>query len=561
MRARRGDTQGGTRWVTLAAVIGAGLALTWSCRQAAAPPEPPALSANAPRLILVVVVDQMRFDYLTRFRPLFTGGLRRLLDQGAVFTNAYCGYANADTAPGHSVVLSGLFPAESGIVANEWYESATRRRVNAIEDPDDVVLGGAGRAASPRHARGPTLAEALKRVAPASRVVGVSVKHRGAVLLVGRGAEAAYWLDTSTGRFVTSSYYMRQLPPWFVAARERNSADRYAGATWARLLPDEALYVRLAGEDAAPGELHDNTLPQEVPREPFSDDGALCRTPFADEMVAELALDALAGHRLGGDEHTDVLGVSLSATDAIGHAYGPDSHEAMDQILRVDRLLGRLLTEVERRVPANRLLVVLTADHGIMSLPEVLRRRGIDAQRVKPAVIEAAIRKALAARYPKGSDLVARIDGPDVYLDLAALETRGLRRTEVEEVVRRALLSTGVVEAVYTHAQLQGPKPADDPYFDLFRNSFFAERSPHLMGRLKRHVYLSEKVGGTGHGSPEEYDRHVPIIFLGAGIRSGERSEPCGPQDIAPTLARRLGIPYPGADGRPLALGERAPAP
>jgi predicted AlkP superfamily pyrophosphatase or phosphodiesterase len=559
MGGRPGTRETGRRRAGVFAVLGAVVALASSCREARPSRPSPQPSTTSPRLVLVVVVDQMRFDYLTRFRTLFTGGLRSLLERGAVFANAHCAYANSETAPGHAVVLTGLLPAHSGIVANAWYDAALRRRVGAVEDPDSVTFGGSGRWVSPRNMLGPTLAEALKRAKPSSRVVGVSGKDRGAVLLAGRGADAAYWMDPSTGQFTTSTHYMRQLPPWLAAERQRTRVDRYASASWTRLLPDVALYRRLAGEDAVVGEATDGVFPHRLPSrtpEPAFVD-ALRRTPFADEMVVDVALQALDAHGLGEDEHTDILSVSLSATDAIGHAFGPDSQEMMDQILRVDRALQRLLAEVDRRVGAQRTLVVLAADHGIMPLVEILKRQGLDARRVKPAVIQTAVRDALAARFPGSHDLVALYDGPDVYLDLPALGAQHLRRSEVENVVRRALVATGQIEAVYTQAELQGPRPSNDPYFDLYRNSFFAPRSPHLIGRLKPYIYLNERSTGTGHGTPQECDRHVPIVFLGAGIRPGERREPCGPQDIAPTLARWLGIPYPGVDGRPLSLGGR----
>jgi hypothetical protein len=558
MDGRPGTIKSGTRRAAVCALLGAVAALACSGFGAAPSRQTARPRTDSPRLVLVVVVDQMRFDYLTRFRPLFTGGLRRLLEQGAVFTNAHVAYADSETAPGHSVVLTGLFPAHSGIVANEWYDDAAHRRVNAVDDPDSVALEGSGRGASPRNTLGPTLAEALKRAMPSSRVVGVSLKDRAAVLLAGRGADAAYWLDSSTGHFTTSTHYMRQPLPWLVAARERSWAGRYARASWTWLLPERALYRRLAGEDAVVGEAYDVVFPHELPglqpQEKFQE--TLGRTPFADELVVEIALQALRAHKLGEHEAADILGVSLSATDAIGHAFGPDSQEMMDQIVRLDRALEGLLDEVERRVGTRRTLVVLTADHGIMPLVETLRRRGLDAHRVRPAVIETTVREALATRFPGGRDLPANFDGPDVYLDLPALEAQGLKRTDVEDVVRRTLVSTGWVEAVYTHAQLQGPRPSNDPYFDLHRNSFFAPRSPHLIGRLKPYVYLHDRPGGTGHGSPQEDDRHVPIVFLGAGVRPGERPEPCGPQDIAPTLARWLGVPYPDVDGRPLSLGD-----
>jgi predicted AlkP superfamily pyrophosphatase or phosphodiesterase len=517
---------------------------------AAAAPLPPA--SPRPRLVLALSVDQMRFDYLTRFKPLFQGGLRTLWERGAIFSNAHYEYANTETGPGHSVLLTGRHPSHSGIIANAWWDSVSRSWVNVVDDPVQAPVGGTGRGASPVNLIGFTVGDVLKKASPASRVVGVAGKDRSAVLMAGRRADAAYWYESGHGGFITSTYYMGSPPPWLVAWNRKPYPDRYAGQTWTRLLPDDAVYRQYAGEDAVPGEWDnkDTTFPHAIRGQPpspgFYDD--FRRTPFADEMVLAAALEAMAAHDLGTDDATDILAVGFSATDSVGHTYGSGSQEAMDQILRLDQTLGRLFAEVDRRVGPGRTLVVLSADHGSLPLVETLQARGVKASRVAPAVIEKAIRDALSARFPPGEELVAAFDTPNVYLDLDRIRARGLKQSEVEAVIEKALLATGLVKAVYTQESLLAGATSTDPDFTLFRNSFYQPRSPHIMALQNENIYLSSYAGGTGHGTAHEYDRHVPVVFMGPGIRPGTYDAAVGPQHIAPTLGALLGLDYPLQD-------------
>jgi predicted AlkP superfamily pyrophosphatase or phosphodiesterase len=509
-------------------------------------PSPP------PRLVLALSVDQMRYDYLTRFKPLFTGGLRTLWQRGAIFSNAHYDYAFTETGPGHSVLLTGRNPKHSGIVANSWWDPLSRSWVNVVDDPVQATVGGTGRAASPANLLGFTVGDVLKKKSPGSRVVGVSVKDRSAILMAGRRADAAYWYEAGHGGFITSTYYTPTPPAWLTAWNAAPYPDRYAGRSWTRLLPDEAIYRQYAGEDALPGEWDnkDTTFPHVIrgaARSPaFYDD--FRRTPYSDEMTLDAALQAMDAHALGTDESPDILAIGFSATDSIGHTYGSGSQELMDQILQLDRTLGRLFAEVDRRVGAGRTIVVLSADHGAVPLVETSRAAGIDARRVAPAVLEKAIRDALEARFPPGAELIAAFDTPNVYLDLERIRARSLKQAEVEAVIEKALLSTGVVKAVYTHAMMVAATPSTDPNLVLFRNSFFQPRSPHVMTMLNENVYLSSYAGGSGHGTAHEYDRHVPVVFMGPGVRPGTYDAPCGPQHIAPTLGALLGLDYPLQD-------------
>ncbi len=514
-------------------------------------PQPPSV---APKLVLVLSVDQMRFDYLTRFRPLYKAGLKTLLERAAVFSNAHYRHANSETGPGHAVIASGQSAPYTGIIANEWYDSLLKRQVNVVEDPSVVALGGAGRGASPIHFQGFTIGDMLKKKNAASRVVGISVKDRSAILMAGPRADAAYWFEAQVGNFVTSTYYMKTAPAWLQAWNARRPADVFAGKSWTKSLPEEA-YKKYAGEDDMPGEfdLKDTVFPHVLP----SPAGSLAyytafrRSPMADEVLLDAALEAIKAHEIGARDATDLFAIGFSATDSIGHAFGPDSHEIMDQMVRLDRTLGRLFDAIEQRVGMSRTLVVLSADHGVMPLVERLKSQGVDARRARPEDFSKAVAAALERRFPGKTGLVALQLGPDVWLDLPVLERLGLKRADVEAAVEKGLLDTGLVTSVYTHARLIGDPPADDAHFALIRASFFAPRSPHVIGLVREFTYVGSNtyVAGTGHGSPYEYDLHVPVVLMGAGVKPGFYDKPAGPEDIAPTLGLLLGLEYPAPDG------------
>jgi predicted AlkP superfamily pyrophosphatase or phosphodiesterase len=505
-------------------------------------------SPARPRLVLFVSVDQFRFDYLDRFASLYQGGLHRLRTSGAVFANARYRHSSTETGPGHAVLLSGRHGRDTGIVANDWYDRLSGE-VNVVDDAASRPLPGPGRAASPVNFLGVTVGDLLKRSSPESRVVGVGLKDRAAVLMAGRRADAAYWYEPDAGRFGSSTYYMRALPDWLLAWNAEGHVDRLQGRTWTRLLADPGLYEETAGPDDVAGEWDgkDTVFPHRIRGTPPSREFYLDlrRTPYADELTLDVALRAMDAHELGRDEATDLLAVGFAASDAIGHTYGADSQEVMDEYLRLDRVLGRLFEAAEARAGRDGVLLGLSSDHGALPLVELLRGRGLDARRLPPSALDEPLHRALRERYPQAGALIAHDETPNYYLDLDALRRHGLARAEVEGVAARAMMATGLVERVYTHAQLLGDPPADDPDFALFRNAFFEPRSPHLIGRLKPYIYMEDNyTGGSGHGTVHDYDRHVPVAFAGHGIRAGRYESACGPHDIAPTLAALLGLPY-----------------
>lgn len=501
---------------------------------------------SGPKLILFLSVDQMRFDYLPRFSDLYQGGLRTLLTEGAVFTNATCGYANTETGPGHSVMLSGRLPSHSGIIANAWYDPFLKKMVNVVDDLVVQPLDGKGRGASPNHFIGFTLGDYLKRFSPESKVVGIALKDRAAILMAGHHANAAYWYSAEGGNFTTSSYYARSLPEWLTNWNKLHRVDHFSGKTWNRLLKDQSVYEKYAGRDEVEGEWDrkDVIFPHGIRGNPpsilFYND--FQRTPFADELTLEVALLAKKAHQLGEGPATDILAIGFSATDFIGHTYGGDSQEIMDQLLRLDQLLKKLFDEVESSVGLGSTYVVLTADHGSLPLVENLRAKGIDARRVSFSKLQEKVQQALKRSFPGASGLLAEFDPFLTYFDDQAILRYKLDRRQVEECVRKVLLESGNFEAIYTQSEILSSGTPTNATLELIRNSFYQPRSPHLTTIPKPYVYISDSVGGTGHGTPHEYDQHIPIIFMGDPVRAGQYDASASLEDIAPTLAEMLGL-------------------
>ena len=509
------------------------------------------LPADAPRLILLVVVDQLRYDYLTRFEDLYTGGFRRLLDQGALFTEARYRHGVNLTAVGHATIVTGRHPSHHGIVGNRWYDPALGRDVGAAEDAAYAAVGGPGNQTSPRKLLVPTLGDLLKQSDPRSKTVTIATKRRVAVMLAGTTGDAAYWFSDECGCLVTSNYFISEAPAWLSKFRQQRRADAYLEKPWARLRDDPRLYNERSREDAFKTENNGSNFVFPHAARSYAQ---LKKTHHYDEFVFDAAVEAMEFHEVGRDDVTDVLAIGFPATDHIGHSFGPFSQEAMDQHLRLDLLLGRLWDEVDKRVGLENTIVVLTSDHGVAPLVAQSRGQGIPADTVPSDVLRNTVNQAAAEHLGQG-DVVAYVDGAHVTFDLKAIEAGGLKREQVEKVAKQALLALDPVAGVYTHADLRAaPDDQDpDPYRALYRNSLYPGRTPHLLVRLKPFYYTGDSPGNTTHISAHDYDRHVPIFVMGGGAPPGRYDTPSGPEDIAPTLAVLLGFSIePEPDARVL---------
>ncbi len=527
---------------------------------------PSVLAANAarerPQLVLFIVVDQLRGDMPLRFQERFgNGGFRYLLDRGVVYKEAFYRHSTTFTAVGHATLITGSDPIHHGIAGNEWYDTAARQSVYCVEDADHHVLGREvipHEGTSPRNLTAQTLGDQLVATSQdRSRVFAVSLKDRGAIILGGQRGKA-FWFDKTSGCFVTSSYYYEDYPNWVAQWNAQQPADRFRTRNW-DLLNDRSTYL-FANRDDQPFErsykLLGRTFPHSLDNPKTADYYSTLRfTPMADELTADFALELLSQERLGQGDATDMLCVGLSATDYIGHAFGPDSLEAEDNLLRVDRTLSRLLQAVDKAIGLDRTLVVLSSDHGVNAIPEYTESLGRTAGRLNLTQLQAHLNEFLQARYKTNRKLITAFANPSYYLDASVLEELGLDVAEVERAVAAEILAQPGFAYAVTRTDLLAGKATDDPILAKVQRAFHPQRSGNVLvvQSASWYLYSDPDEYAATHGSPYPYDTHVPIMIAGPGISPCVTERAVGPQDVASTVAMLLMIAAPpGNDGEPL---------
>lgn len=520
-----------------------------------------------PRLAVVISVDQMRADYLERFRPYFgAGGFKRFLDQGAWFQDCHYQHAVTKTAPGHATILSGVHANVHGVIANDWLDRATFVSGNNVEDTGSPLVGlpprlgrypnatfaaKAGR--SPRNFLGVTVGDRLKaKYGAAAKVFGVADKDRAAILMSGPKADGAYW--TEEGRFVTSTYYRAALPDWLERFNNERGAAEHFGQTWDRLLEVE-IYNRVQGPDDAPGEKDEDGLGITFPRVinggkdkisgAYFD--AFDHAPWNNDLVEELAERLVEHEQLGADNTPDLLCVGFSQTDKAGHAYGPDSHEVMDSYLRLDRTLAEFFRFLDATVGVGNWVVALTADHGVAPLPErTQRERGAGAAgRLSGGSLDKLLFPALTAAYgplPENVYWAVR-DNSGYHINPAALAAKQLTAAQLAAKIREILLTHPMIAAAYTREQLTASAPLD-AFGEMERLSYYAPRSVDVV-YIPKPNFVESANAGTTHGTPYEYDTHVPQVWYGSGVKPGVHTEHVAVEDLAPTLAALLDVTLP----------------
>jgi predicted AlkP superfamily pyrophosphatase or phosphodiesterase len=521
--------------MTLAIVLAA--ALLWP-RPASAPAKP--------RLVVVITVDQLRPDYLTRWKAQLTGGFAVLQADGAVFTNAFQDHAVTETAPGHATVLSGRWPAHTGILTN----------MMGVGDSTAPLVETRGPGASPRRFRGTAFFDWLAAGDAASRALSVSRKDRGAILPIGSARQDVYWYQS--GMFTTSKYYRDSLLPWVRAFNALRIPFKSAGREFGTLLPDSA-YDEL---DSATWENggHDLTFPHRLPTDSARAEIAFAGSPPMDSLILAFALAGAESLKLGKGNATDLLAVGLSTTDAIGHAFGPDSREIHDQVLRLDRYLGWFLERLFARYGRDRLLVVLTADHGVTPFPEFSRAHGHpDARWVSIDTLVTAVNQQL--------DRMTAAAAPRQWLDFdtgllflrdnGRLAATGVRPDSVLADIARRIRAVPGVARTDRPDDLATADTAADPVARRWLHQLVPDAGVALVVTLAE--WNAWSYGGgiayAAHGQPSDLDAHVPLILWGKGIRGGTYGTRAATVDIAPTLARLLGLaPLSIPDGR--ILGE-----
>jgi len=490
------------------------------------------------RLVTLVVVDQLPMPLLSEYDSLFTGGFRRLLDHGLSFTQASHAYAQTHTAAGHATLGTGVVPARHGIVANGWREKGERdwEVVNAVGDTVRILGASWAEGSSPANLRRTGLADWLMEAHPQAKVLSVAAKARSAIGMAAKSRTHVYWMNTFEGRFVTSTYYRPQLPEWVTRFNEDVLPGFFADSVWTSEVPPRWEVLSRRDTVAYEGDGEHTYFPHTYLEEADpSDDGAfnfwVATTPRLDAATLAMAAFAAAQLELGQDDVPDLLAVSLSQTDIVGHAYGPHSREQLDNLLKLDRELGAFFALLDDRVGPDRWAAALTADHGALPLPEYLVEQGVEARRTTLDELQEMI---IAARTAE------RAGDPEA----------------APERVADALRPFPLVEQLWTGRELLEAEPADS-FSVLFARSYYPGRAVGYFGDMDVLVRYPERVipttgqRGTDHRTGYWYDRHVPLVFMGPAVAQGASAEPVRAVDVAPTLAGLLGIPVPpDLDGR-----------
>ena len=510
----------------------------------------------APRLLVVLVVDQMRADYVDWYGKNWRAGLARLYKRGADFRNAAYPYLNTVTCAGHATVSTGAYPKTHGVVLNGWYDRASGGVPSCTDDAEQPLISYGSPMSggdSAKQLQVPTLADAMRAQLGASRVVTMSLKARSAIMLAGHASTATTWL--ASGGFTTSKAFSAGPVDAVLQAFKRFPVGLSDLPAWSTLLPAKKyMHVDEALEEAPP---HGWSRRFPHPLQASSEAQTMsnwARSPLADEYVAQVALEQVKLLALGQRQSVDYLGLSFSVLDIVGHAFGPRSHEVQDVLLRLDLTLGRLLSGLDRLVGRNNYVVALTSDHGVAPFPEQMRAMGLPAGRVPmdriALTLEDAITKELGGRKH-----VAQVIYTDVYLSPGVYDKLVAKPAAMERV-KAALFTLPGIAKVF-HAQQLREVPAQDGPQRAAALSYFPGRSGDLI--LVPAPHWMTVADGTTHGTSNEYDQRVPLILAGPGIQAKRHQRRVSPADIAPTLGQMVGVNLPTADGRPLveALGRR----
>ena len=491
-------------------------------------------AAPKPRLVVLIVVDQMRADYFQRYAGRFTDGFKRLWDRGAVFTEARYPYASNKTAQAHALMLSGWSPSGSGIVSDRWYDRRSGSMVTAAASRDHKLIGSSGEGGSPEQLLVHTVGDALKELHPRSIVLTASWKRYTAVLNGGHHADAAYWLDESTGRMVTSDYYAHAYP------------------VWARPFTNDDLTAPFFGTIWQTHTLGIGVQPDEPSRR------LIRYTPYPNAILLAFAKALLDESGVGDDADPDLVAFSFSAVDYVGHEYGPESPEFDEVITKLDRELGDLLRALDARIGAANYTVALTADHGAALVPEKQKARGLDAGRLSALAFRAAIDKTVGAKLGITGAVVAAYEPPELYLNYQSAATQGASRQALDRAVVDASEAQPGIARAYTVDDIATAAGSHDPLLQAVAEGYYADRSGDIHVLVKPN-YIFWSGGGTTHGTPYDYDAHVPLIFMGAGVKPGHYDERVRLNELAPTLGHLLGVPFKGdSKGRVLSEAMRA---
>ena len=522
-----------------------------------------AQKTTQPKLVVGIVVDQMRYDFLYRYWNKYgDGGFKYLLKKGRSFENLHYNYVPTYTGPGHAAIYTGTSPAYNGIVANDWFDRKLGKSVYVVEDPNVQTVGSNSENGkmSPDHLLTTTITDELEIFTnKKSKVIGIALKDRGAILPAGNMADGAYWYDPSTGNWITSTFYMNQLPAYVQTYNEKKLADQYLNQVWNTLLPidqytestvdDTNFEVKFKKEEKP-------VFPHDLPAIRGSYDfGLLSRTPFGNTFTTDFALEVLEKEEMGKDEITDFLALSYSSTDYVGHQFGINSIEAEDTYIRLDLELKRLFQYLEKNVGKGNFVIFLTADHGVVNAPAYLKSEKIHTGGFQRKDYESTLKDFLNNEL--GSDnWVSHYDNQQVYLNRDLIKSKKVDLKNIQDkVVEFTRDFEGVADVIPAHQM--ATIALGNLMFQKIQRGYDYDRSGDVLLVLEPQWIDDDKAlkGGTTHGSSYAYDTHVPFIIMGKGIVAGGTNQEASIIDIAPTLANYLRIMEPsGCTGKVLDL-------
>ncbi len=507
-----------------------------------------------PKLVVGIVIDQMRYDYLYRYWHHYSEkGFKKLLNQGFSFENTYYNYVPTYTGPGHASIYSGTTPKMHGIISNDWYDTNLKKNVYCTEDNEVQTVGSSTNAGnmSPRRLLVPNICDHLKFSTNfRSKVIGIALKDRSAILPAGHSADAAYWFDRKEGVFITSSYYRKELPQWLIQFNNRRIPDSLMKLTWNLLLPSDKYTQSSKDENTFEGKLPDETsssFPHKLNPHKKGKYETIVYTPFGNELTTMLAIATIEGEQLGRNSHgaTDMLCISYSSTDYVGHVFGPNSMETEDTYIRMDKTLADLIEYLEKNIGKENFIIFLTADHGVAPIPDFVRQYKFPAGHFDYKTYEKELRHYLVQKY--GVDFVISYINQNVYLDETQIQQKGLSIVEIEkEIVLWSLNFPNVHSAIDKHSLIFN-EYKDFPFMNV-QKGFMPQRSGNVV-LVYTPNYFDDEYGKTGttHGACYTYDSQVPMIFYGAGIPKGKSYEDAYIVDLVPTLASLLKINRPAA--------------
>lgn len=513
-----------------------------------------------PKLVVGIVVDQMRYDYLTRFWDRYgEDGFKRMIREGYNLKNNHYNYVPTYTAPGHASIYTGTSPRYHGIISNDWYDKLSKEFIYCADDNDVKPVGTEADAGkmSPTRLLASTVTD-QNRIATQfqGKTIGIALKDRASIMPAGRSANAAYWFyGGDEGRFITSSYYLDELPEWVKDFNASGKAADYLNQKWETLYPISSYTESgpdktdfegdLRGQTTFPYDLKAISQKENEAGEKYEYD-LIFRVPFGNSLTTDFALAAIDGESLGQGEITDFLAVSYSSPDYVGHRFGVNSKEVEDNYLRLDQDLARLIEGLDKKVGKGEYTVFLTADHATVQVPAYLKSKKVAAGYVDPEKLNDDVKTFVEQKY-KAKNVLSSISNRQVFLNYEKLDSLEIDHNEMAVAIRDYLMTYPDVAQAYTRETLENGAFTGGLTARRIKNGFSPKRSGDVVYEFDPAYYDSNIETGTTHGSAYKYDTHIPLIFFGKGINQGQTTKASEIVDIAPTISALLGIAFPNA--------------